>query len=91
MIPLPRCALFLARLSLMPERPKAAFVHCRRGGARGGREVAVTLSDPFCVRAPRASFRQLRDRSIQCDIVFAENIDELFDPDSADQLLDAGD
>ena len=68
---------------------KAAFVHAAEVAHAAGRQVALSLSDPFCVGRHKASFQQLVEH--QCDIVFA-NEDELFaltDTSSVDAGLDA--
>ena len=68
---------------------KSAFVHAAEVAHAAGRQVALSLSDPFCVGRHKASFQQLVEH--QCDIVFA-NEDELFaltDTSSVDAGLDA--
>ncbi|GLQ20538.1 adenosine kinase [Algimonas porphyrae] len=67
---------------------KAAFVHAAEVARASGGQVAVTLSDPFCVERHRESFRHLVDH--QTDIVFA-NQDELMTLTSSTDLDEAMD
>ena len=68
---------------------KAAYVRAAEIAQATGGQVALTLSDSFCVGRHRAGFRQLAEH--QTDILFA-NEDELlalFDTDRLDTALDA--
>ena len=68
---------------------KAAFVRAAEIARAAGRQVALTLSDSFCVGRHRAGFRQLAET--QVDLLFA-NTDELlalYETDSLDAALDA--
>ncbi len=56
------------------EAAKAAFIHAAEVAKKAGREVALTLSDSFCVDRHRASFRHLIKGHV--DVVFA-NEDEV--------------
>ncbi len=56
------------------DEAKAAFVRAAEVARAAGRQVALTLSDGFCVDRHRASFRQLVARHV--DVVFA-NEDEI--------------
>jgi sugar/nucleoside kinase (ribokinase family) len=52
-----------------PPAAKDAFVKAARLARQGGRKVALTLSDSFCVERHRSSFKELIARDI--DILFA--------------------
>ena len=52
-----------------PPQAKKAFVRAAEIAHEAGREVSLTLSDPFCVERHRADFRDLVDGHI--DILFA--------------------
>ena len=68
---------------------KAAYVKAAEIAQATGGQVALTLSDSFCVARHRAGFRQLAEH--QTDILFA-NEDELlalFETDRLDTALDA--
>lgn len=68
---------------------KAAYVQAAEHAQATGGQVALTLSDSFCVGRHRAGFRQLAEH--QTDILFA-NEDELlalFETDRLDTALDA--
>ena len=68
---------------------KAAYVRAAEIAQATGGQVALTLSDSFCVGRHRAGFRQLAEH--QTDILFA-NEDELlalFETDRLDTALDA--
>lgn len=68
---------------------KAAYVKAAEIAQASGGQVALTLSDSFCVARHRAGFRQLAEH--QTDILFA-NEDELlalFETDRLDTALDA--
>ncbi len=68
---------------------KAAFVRAAEYAHAAGRQVALTLSDAFCVGRHRAGFRQLAET--QTDILFAneEEIFALYETDRIDTALDA--
>jgi sugar/nucleoside kinase (ribokinase family) len=53
----------------------------------GGRRVALTLSDPFCVKRHRDAFLQLVDRHV--DVLFANQfeISALFETDRRDEIV----
>jgi sugar/nucleoside kinase (ribokinase family) len=59
------------------DRPeaKAAFRQAAEIAAKAGRQVALTLSDPFCVDRHRADFRDLVRNSV--DILFANEAEIL--------------
>lgn len=57
-----------------PPRAKEAFLKAAKVAHEAGREVALSLSDPFCVDRHRADFRDLVDGHV--DILFA-NEDEI--------------
>ena len=68
---------------------KAAFVKAANFAKETGGQVALTLSDSFCVGRHREDFRQLAEQ--QTDILFA-NEDELlalYETDRIDTALDA--
>jgi sugar/nucleoside kinase (ribokinase family) len=57
-----------------PQSAKEAFVKAAKIAAAAGREISLTLSDPFCVDRHRDSFRDLVSNHV--DILFA-NEDEI--------------
>ncbi|HEV7434267.1 MAG TPA: adenosine kinase [Pseudorhizobium sp.] len=59
-----------------PPRAKEAILDCARIAHAHGREVSMTLSDPFCVGRYRAEFLELM-RSGTVDIVFANKQEAL--------------
>ncbi len=59
-----------------PPRAKEAILHCARIAHENGREVSMTLSDPFCVDRYRAEFLDLM-QSGTVDIVFANKQEAL--------------
>ncbi|MBU1313661.1 MAG: adenosine kinase [Alphaproteobacteria bacterium] len=59
-----------------PPRAKEAILECARIAHENGREVSMTLSDPFCVGRYRAEFLDLM-RSGTVDIVFANKQEAL--------------
>ena len=59
-----------------PPRAKDAILKAARAAHAAGREVAMTLSDPFCVHRYRAEFLDLL-RSGTVDIVFANEAEAL--------------
>jgi sugar/nucleoside kinase (ribokinase family) len=69
------------------DRPKAkdAFIKAARIAAAAGRQVALSLSDSFCVTRHRDSFRDLVTHHV--DILFANEseIKALYETDSFDQ------
>ena len=81
--------LYLEGYLFDAEPAKRAFVHAAEVARAAGRQVALTLSDPFCVTRHRDSFAQLV--STQCDLVFAnlEEIKTLAGADTLDAALDA--
>ena len=71
------------------EDQKAAYVRAAEMAQAAGAQVALTLSDSFCVGRHRAGFRHLAEH--QTDILFA-NEDELlalYETDRLDTALDA--
>ena len=70
------------------EPAKAAFVKVAEIARAAGRNVALTLSDSFCVGRHRASFRHLVDNHV--DILFAneDEILSLYETGSLDTTLD---
>jgi sugar/nucleoside kinase (ribokinase family) len=56
-----------------PPRAKEAFRKAARIAHQAGRQVALTLSDPFCVERHRAEFRDLVAGEI--DILFANELE----------------
>ena len=73
------------------DRPEAkeAFVHAAEIARGAGRQVALTLSDTFCVDRHRASFRHLVAGHI--DILFANELEilSLYETQSLEAALDA--
>jgi sugar/nucleoside kinase (ribokinase family) len=59
-----------------PPRAKEAILNCARIAHENGRQVSMTLSDPFCVDRYRAEFLDLM-RSGTVDIVFANKQEAL--------------
>jgi sugar/nucleoside kinase (ribokinase family) len=70
------------------EPAKAAFVKAAEIARTAGRDVALTLSDSFCVDRHRASFRHLVDNHV--DILFANEAEilSLYETDRLDTALD---
>jgi sugar/nucleoside kinase (ribokinase family) len=68
---------------------KAAIVKAATAARAAGRQVAFTLSDPFCVDRHRAEFRELVAEHV--DIVFANELEicSLFEVDDFDEALRA--
>jgi len=68
---------------------KAAYVKAAEIAQATGGQVALTLSDSFCVGRHRAGFRQLAEH--QTDLLFAneEELLALFETDRLDTALDA--
>lgn len=54
-------------------RAKEAFVRAAETAHEAGREVALSLSDPFCVDRHRAEFRDLVDGHV--DLLFANEVE----------------
>ena len=77
-----------------PPRAKEAIRECARIAHENGREMSMTLSDPFCVGRYRDEFLDLM-RSGTVDIVFANASEakSLYETDNLDHALDriAGD
>lgn len=73
-----------------PPRAKEAIRRCAAMAHEGGREVSMTLSDPFCVDRFRDEFLDLM-RSGTVDIVFANEheVKSLYQTTSLDAALDA--
>lgn len=70
-----------------PPRAKEAFIKAAEAAHAAGREVALSLSDPFCVDRHREEFRDLVDGHI--DILFANEseIVSLYETDGFDAAL----
>jgi sugar/nucleoside kinase (ribokinase family) len=70
-----------------PPKAKKAFVHAAEAAHAAGRQVALSLSDAFCVGRHRAEFLHLISGHI--DILFAneDEIMSLFEVDSFDRAL----
>ena len=70
-----------------PPRAKEAFIKAARLAHEAGREVSLSLSDPFCVDRHRADFLDLVNGHV--DILFAneEEIVSLYQTDSFDDAL----
>ena len=66
---------------------KAAFVHASEAAKASGRNVAVTLSDVFCVERHRDAFRHLVKTHV--DLVFANEAEllALYETDDFDKAL----
>lgn len=71
------------------DRAKKTFQKAAEIAHTAGREVALTLSDPFCVKRHRVEFLELVTRHI--DILFANEaeIKALFETESFDEAVDA--
>ena len=69
------------------DEAKEAFIAAAEAAHGAGREVALTLSDPFCVDRHRESFLELVENHI--DILFAneDEITSLYQVDSFDAAL----
>ena len=72
-----------------PPRAKEAILECARIAHENGREVSMTLSDPFCVDRYRSEFLDLM-RSGTVDIVFAnrQEVLSLYETDDFQLALD---
>ncbi|EAU39934.1 hypothetical protein FP2506_17699 [Fulvimarina pelagi HTCC2506] len=72
-----------------PPRAKEAIVKAAKAAHEAGNEVAMTLSDAFCVERYRAEFLDLL-RSGTVDIVFANEAEalSLYETDNLDDALD---
>ncbi|GLQ39975.1 adenosine kinase [Rhizobium albus] len=72
-----------------PPRAKEAIRECARIAHANGREMSMTLSDPFCVDRYRAEFLDLM-RSGTVDIVFANASEakSLYDTESLEEALE---
>src|SRR5690606_12611432 len=72
-----------------PPRAKEAILLAAQHAHAVGREVSMTLSDPFCVDRYRGEFLELM-RSRTVDIVFANEseLKSLYQTESFDQALD---
>ena len=70
------------------DEAKAAFVKAAEIAQAAGREVALTLSDSFCVDRHRESFKHLVDNHV--DIVFANEAEllSLYEQDDFEAALD---
>lgn len=72
-----------------PPKAKEAFVKAAEIAHEAGREVALSLSDPFCVDRHRAEFRDLVDGHV--DLLFANEVEicSLFEVESFDDAVAA--
>ncbi|MFC3229959.1 adenosine kinase [Marinibaculum pumilum] len=72
-----------------PPRAKEAFRKAMEIAKGAGRQVALSLSDPFCVDRYRKEFRELADGPV--DILFAneEEIKSLYEVEDFDSALQA--
>lgn len=80
--------LYLEGYLFDSEATKTAFVHAAELAKAAGRQVALTLSDTFCVEAHRASFRSFTEN--QADILFANEAEalSLYDTDTLYDVVD---
>ncbi|MDF1608329.1 adenosine kinase [Hoeflea sp. YIM 152468] len=71
-----------------PPRAKEAIRLCAEIGHKNGREMSMTLSDPFCVSRYRAEFLELM-RSGTIDIMFAnsDEVKSLYQTDDFDAAV----
>ena len=69
-------------------RAKQAFIDAARTARAAGGEVALSLSDPFCVERHRESFRDLVDGHV--DILFAnsDEITSLYEVDTLEEAIE---
>ncbi len=72
-----------------PPRAKQAFLKAAEVAHAAGREVALSLSDPFCVDRHRREFRDLVDGHV--DILFANEMEiaSLYQVEAFDEALQA--
>ena len=72
-----------------PPLAKEAFVKAAEAAHAAGREVALSLSDPFCVDRHRTEFRDLVDGHV--DLLFANEAEvcSLYEVESFDEALQA--
>jgi len=70
-----------------PPEAKAAFHEAARIAAEAGRQVALSLSDTFCVERHRAAFRSLIQGGV--DVLFGnqEEVCALYETDTLDDAL----
>jgi len=70
-----------------PPEAKAAFHEAARIAAQAGRQVALSLSDTFCVERHRAAFRSLIQGGV--DVLFGnqEEVCALYETDTLDDAL----
>src|SRR5699024_8117239 len=64
------------------------FLHAADVAHQAGREVALTLSDPFCVERHRDAFRELVENHV--DILFANEpeISSLYEVDDLERAIE---
>ncbi len=74
--------LYLEGYLFDPPAAQAAFRRAAAAAHEAGRQVALSLSDPFCVDRHRAAFRELVRRDI--DVLFANEVEvaSLYESDS---------
>jgi sugar/nucleoside kinase (ribokinase family) len=79
--------LYLEGYLFDPPRAKEAFRRAATIAHAAGRQVALSLSDPFCVERHRAEFRDLVEHHV--DILFANEheITMLFEAETFDDAL----
>ena len=81
--------LFLEGYLFDRDDAKAAFVHAAEIARGGGRKVALTLSDKFCVDRHRESFKHLAAGHV--DVLFANEAEilSLYESDDLSAAIDA--
>ena len=72
-----------------PPGAQAAFHEAARMAAEAGREVALSLSDAFCVGRHRAAFRALIQGGVELLFANEEEITMLYEVDSFDEAVAA--
>ena len=81
--------LYLEGYLFDPPAAQAAFRRAAAAAHAAGRQVALSLSDPFCVDRHRAAFRELVKREV--DVLFANEteIASLYEANDFDDAMEA--
>ena len=72
-----------------PPKAQAAFHEAARMAAEAEREVALSLSDAFCVERHRAAFRALIQGGVELLFANEDEITALFEVDTFNEAVDA--
>ncbi len=71
------------------DQAKRAFVRAAEIAHAAGRAVSLSLSDPFCVRRHRASFRHLVEHHVEVLFANEEEIMVLYETDTFEEAVEA--